>query len=117
MADDSRLRRLSIRWLSRANHPQNSRQPEVKRAYEQCSDELYREIDGTGDPALSWQTEQARRYMEAIYGDDVWFRAPETFTNLVERWIWAVASGHQEAAADTMTTIEQLARTTQPPKG
>ena len=36
---------------------------------------------------------QARRYLEARYGDAVWFRAPETFENVLERWIWAVASG------------------------
>lgn len=56
--------------------------------------------------------DQARRYLEAMYGTNVWFRAPETFDNLVERWIWSVASGRNgvrvgEASIDT---IEQKVR-------
>lgn len=39
--------------------------------------------------------DQARRYMEAAHGGSVWFKAPEAFPNVLERWIWAVASGHE----------------------
>ena len=55
----------------------------------------------------SWMPEQARRYLAARYGDGVWFRAPETFGNYVERWIWAVASGSAEIAEQSMTAIEK----------
>ena len=50
---------------------------------------------------------QARRYMEARFGKDVWFRAPETFSNILEQWIWAVASGHLDYAEARITEIEQ----------
>jgi hypothetical protein len=54
--------------------------------------------------------EQARRYLVAVYGEDVWFRAPETFTSLLERWIWAVGTGTGAAdmAEENITRIEQL---------
>jgi hypothetical protein len=44
--------------------------------------------------------EQAKRYMEARYGPDVWFRAPETFENAVERWIWSVASSAEDVTGE-----------------
>jgi hypothetical protein len=49
---------------------------------------------------------QARRYLEAVYGKDVWFRAPETFENLVERWIWTVSTGMTSPGNEIMTEIE-----------
>jgi hypothetical protein len=53
--------------------------------------------------------DQAKRYLEACYGKSVWFRAPETFENAVERWIWSVASGEIEFAEDCMAKIEEMA--------
>jgi hypothetical protein len=54
---------------------------------------------------------QARRYLEARFGQEVWFRAPETFGNVTERWIWAVASAEPALAEECITAIEQhLAR-------
>ena len=50
---------------------------------------------------------QAQRYLEARYGQSVWYRAPETFGNTLERWIWAVASNVPELAEECMTAIEQ----------
>lgn len=44
--------------------------------------------------------EQARRYLEARYGKDVWFAAPETFSNTLERWIWAVASSAEDVTGE-----------------
>jgi hypothetical protein len=61
---------------------------------------------GAGAPDRSgWEADGARRYLEAVYGPDVWFRAPETFGNLVERWIWCVASAAREHAEATMDEI------------
>lgn len=56
--------------------------------------------------ALVGVRKQARRYLEARYGLDVWFRAPETFDNLLERWIWAVASNAPELAEESIVAIE-----------
>lgn len=55
----------------------------------------------------NWMQDHARRYLEARYGKDVWFRAPETFGNAVERWIWAVASDAPEVAGQAIAAIEQ----------
>jgi hypothetical protein len=49
---------------------------------------------------------QARRYLEARYGKNVWFRAPETFSNILERWIWAVARDAGEIAEESIASIE-----------
>lgn len=38
-----------------------------------------------------WSAAQARRYLEAAYGPSVWQRAPESFPNALERWVWSVA--------------------------
>lgn len=56
--------------------------------------------------AATWRRDQASRYMEARYGKNVWFKAPETFTNAVERWIWAVASGSEALAEESISAIE-----------
>lgn len=53
---------------------------------------------------------QARRYLEARYGRDVWFRAPETLGNVPEQWIRAVASGEGAFAEERMSSIEQHLR-------
>jgi hypothetical protein len=51
--------------------------------------------------------EQAGRYLEARYGKDVWYAAPETFNNTLERWVWAVASGYEDTVGEEcMTAIE-----------
>ena len=50
---------------------------------------------------------QASRYLEARYGKNVWFKAPETFDNVLERWIWAVASDAGDLAEKCMTEIEE----------
>ena len=50
--------------------------------------------------------EQAASYLRARYGDDYVYRAPETFGNVVERWIWAVAAGSLAMADECMTAIE-----------
>lgn len=43
---------------------------------------------------------QARRYLEARYGGAVWFKAPETIDNVLERWIWAVASDCEDTVGE-----------------
>jgi hypothetical protein len=53
---------------------------------------------------------QARRYLEARYGESVWFRAPETFGNWFERWVWAVSGDHVDLAEECMTAIEKNMR-------
>ena len=60
----------------------------------------------TESQALEQVRKQARRYLEARFGKDVWFRAPETFENLLERWIWAVASNAPELAEESLAAIE-----------
>jgi len=57
-------------------------------------------------PQSEWQKDHARRYLESIYGKSVWFRAPETFGNVLERWIWAVASDLPVMAEECITGIE-----------
>lgn len=51
--------------------------------------------------------EQAKRYLEAKYGKNVWYRAPETFANLVERWMWTIASGLPDHGSEIMSEIEK----------
>lgn len=63
-----------------------------------------RKLEAKGE---GWAKDHARRYLEAAYGKDVWFAAPETFNNTLERWIWAVASGVPELAETCMAAIEQ----------
>ena len=51
---------------------------------------------------------QARRYIEARYGTSAWFKAPETFDNVLECWIWAVASSAEETVGEEcITAIEE----------
>jgi hypothetical protein len=50
---------------------------------------------------------QAHRYLRARYGDDYIYRAPETFENLLERWIWAVGADAESLAEECMKAIEE----------
>jgi hypothetical protein len=50
------------------------------------------------------------RYFIAVYGKDVGFRAPETFPNLVERWMLAVARDDARTAELLMNEIESFAK-------
>ncbi len=54
-----------------------------------------------------WERDHARRYLEARYGTRIWFRAPETIENILERWIWAVSAGEQALAEECTTRIER----------
>lgn len=53
--------------------------------------------------------DQAHRYLVARFGDSYVFRAPETFDNVLERWIWAVAAGNVEYSEECIAKIEVLA--------
>ena len=53
--------------------------------------------------------EQAQRYMRAVHGPDFIYRAPETFDNVLERWIWALAAGMPDFAEAQMVQIEVMA--------
>jgi len=50
--------------------------------------------------------EQASRYLVARFGENYAYRAPETFGNVVERWIWALAAGSREMAGQCIAAIE-----------
>lgn len=54
-----------------------------------------------------WPRNHAQRYLEARYGESWMYRAPETYPNILERWIRAVADGNEDAAEDAMLTIEE----------
>jgi hypothetical protein len=51
--------------------------------------------------------DHANRYLRAVYGPDYIYRAPETFGNMLERWIWAVAAGIPETAHASIADIER----------
>lgn len=51
------------------------------------------EASRAGSPDSGWPQRQAFRYLNARFGPDWLYKAPETFENLVERWIWCVANG------------------------
>lgn len=53
--------------------------------------------------------DQAHRYLVARFGKDYGYRAPETFENLLERWIWAVAADADVLAEECMSRIEEMA--------
>jgi hypothetical protein len=50
---------------------------------------------------------QAHRYLVARYGKDYIYRAPETFGNTLERWIWAVGADAEDLAEECMKAIEE----------
>ena len=62
---------------------------------------------GEASSEAAMMRDHAGRYLRAVYGPDVVYRAPETFGNLVERWIWAVASGVPEIAHACIADIER----------
>lgn len=52
---------------------------------------------------------QINRYFMAVYGKSYTYAAPETFPNVLERWMLAVAANQLEHASDLMTQIEEMA--------
>jgi hypothetical protein len=60
----------------------------------------------TGWADLRAVRDQAHRYLAARYGKDYVYRAPETFENTLERWIWAVAGDAASLAEDCIKAIE-----------
>jgi hypothetical protein len=50
--------------------------------------------------------EQARRFLRAVHGPDLVYRAPETFTG-PDRWAWAVANDQAPMAETAIAGIEQ----------
>jgi hypothetical protein len=80
-------------------------------AYAQQNAQLHRDNTLLRDESVGLQKtqDQARRYMEAVYGKSVWFMAPETFENVLERWIWSVANGEYDFAEVQMARIEEMA--------
>lgn len=62
----------------------------------------------TGD--LSTVQHQIDRYFTTLYGENYVYRAPETFTNALERWMLYVASGNLNTAGIQMLEIEELIR-------
>lgn len=74
---------------------------------EEAEQRRYRPLTPAAPTPLDTIRGQARRYLEARYGEDVWYRAPETFDNAVERWIWAVASSvESQTGEEAMSSIE-----------
>jgi hypothetical protein len=62
----------------------------------------------SGRPALEAVRAQAQRYMRAVHGEQYAYRAPEAFPNVLERWIWAVASGAEGTLGeDCIRAIEE----------
>jgi len=58
------------------------------------------------ESTYDWRQDHARRYLEARYGKNVWFKAPETFGNVLERWLWACANNSRELAEESVKAIE-----------
>jgi hypothetical protein len=52
--------------------------------------------------------EQAQRYLEAMYGKAVWIRKPDGFSNVVERWIFAVATCNASVGEECIKEIESF---------
>jgi hypothetical protein len=53
---------------------------------------------------------QIHDYFTVLYGNSYAYRAPETFTNALERWMLLVAAGDLDAAASQMAEIEEMIR-------
>jgi hypothetical protein len=64
------------------------------------------EIEKAAD-SLSAVRGQAQRYLRARYSSDYIYRAPETFENALERWIWAVAGDAPALAEECIKAIEE----------
>lgn len=63
-------------------------------------------------------SEHIHRYFVAVYGKNYVFRAPETFPNVLERWMLATATsiqnGHDSGVAEEcMKLIEKMAKADQ----
>jgi hypothetical protein len=68
--------------------------------------------DGIRQESIGYQRvrDHARRYLIARYGKNVFFRAPETFDNVLERWLRAVSADEMPMAEECMTKIEEMAK-------
>lgn len=53
--------------------------------------------------------EQAKQYMNVVYGPSIWYQAPEAEPNILIRWIRCLAEGNMDAADEYMTLIGQMA--------
>jgi hypothetical protein len=53
--------------------------------------------------------QQIHRYFVAVYGINYVYAAPETFGNVLERWMLAVVAENNVAAEEYMSAIEQMA--------
>jgi hypothetical protein len=54
--------------------------------------------------------EHINRYFIAVYGPAYVYRAPETFNNVLEQWMLAVASRDIHYAEKRMARIEEMAK-------
>lgn len=59
---------------------------------------------------LSLVRTQVHQYFTALYGENYVYRAPETFTNALERWMLLLAAGDLDASASQMAEIELMIR-------
>ncbi len=73
---------------------------------EQAAAGVTAEAGHGSNPEPGWEQGQALRYLNARFGPDWLYRAPETFGNLVERWIWSVANGTPEFGESCISAIE-----------
>jgi hypothetical protein len=67
----------------------------------------WRERAEAAERKLAEVRNDAHRYLVAVYGPNYVYKAPETFGNLVERWIWAVAAEVPEMAHASIADIER----------
>lgn len=51
--------------------------------------------------------EHIHRYFLAVYGKEYFYRAPETFSNVLERWMLAIMAGDLTIAEQHIEAIEQ----------
>lgn len=49
------------------------------------------------------------RYFVAVHGKDYHYRAPETFDNVLERWMLHILRGDSELASEAINKIEEMA--------
>jgi cytochrome c-type biogenesis protein CcmH/NrfF len=68
----------------------------------------FRELARGGE---KWEAikSQAQRYMVAVYGERIWYSAPELEPNLLVQWIRALAEGNTDWANQLMDRIEEMA--------
>jgi hypothetical protein len=69
-------------------------------------------LEATKLESRKWQQvhAQAALYMNAVYGENWIYKAPETFDNVLVRWIWAIAQSRLDFAGDQMAIIQQMAK-------